>query len=88
MPEKYKDFNANIVPSLQKIDQYCRLNKIPMLMVFCIDVEEVGDGKKEMDMVGFLNIDLSDISNPIHKAAKVLEMPVVKEDTESFEKRH
>ena len=76
MDDKTELYAGQIHPLVEQITDLCRLNNLPMLMAFCLDRKDVGDGKNEMVVAGNVHLEPHERPpQPMVLAATMLRIP-------------
>lgn len=76
MQTKTEVYAENLQAMVDKIARICESYEIPMMMAFCLDSNDLGDGRMQMTVAGRTHLNWADSPpEPMLLAASMLRIP-------------
>lgn len=76
MQNKAEVYAEHLQTMVDKITRICESYGIPMMMAFCLDANDLGDGRMEMTVAGTTHLNRNDSPpEPMLLAASLLRIP-------------
>lgn len=76
MQTKAEIYAEHLQTMVDKITRICESYEIPMMMAFCLDSEDLGDGRMQMTVAGTTHLNRKDYPpEPMLIAASLLRIP-------------
>ncbi len=76
MEDKTELYANQIHPLVEQIAALCKVNKLPMVMAFCLDRQDAGLGKRQMTVAGITHLERDEEPpQPMVLAATIMRVP-------------
>lgn len=76
MQIKTEIYAEQLQSMVERITRICEQYEIPMMMAFCLDSNDLGDGRKQMTVAGTTHLNRADSPpEPMLLAASLLRIP-------------